>query len=320
MIGIRPPWYFLGDEFSWQGWRHEGARRILPPRRIARRWSWRCWLHRPGTAEPEFVLIESAWENFRRLPERFSRPLELARALQREGIPVVFWNKEDPVHFERFLPIALASDVVLTTDADCLPRYREAGFRGPLEVMTFPVQPAIHRQYLPKDPDRSLFFAGTWRPHHEERQAGFHDLVLPALEYGLEIFARGGDWPEQCRPHVVGTLPYLDLLVRSSAYAIGLSVSSVKNSPTMFPRRVVEMAMADVLVLSDRCRALTERFPEIPQTDGPRHTRELIAYYLRNAAERREINAAVRQRILRESTYERQYFRLRELALASRNR
>ncbi|HEV8632608.1 MAG TPA: glycosyltransferase [Thermoanaerobaculia bacterium] len=314
----RPPWFVLADEFSWQGWRHEGAQRIRPPRRLAHRRSWRRWLHRPEAYQPELVLIESAWEGFRRLDDRFTLPVSLARALRAAGVPVIFWNKEDPLHFERFLPIAQASDIVLTSDAACIGRYREAGCRGPVEVLTFPVQPTIHRQYLPKDEAHPVFFAGTWRPHHSERQQGFRDLILPALDHGLHIFSRRGEWPLECRPRIVGSFPYLELLVRTSAYPIALSISSVKDSPTMFPRRVVEMVMANILVISDRCRAIGELFPEIPQSDGPARTHELIAHFRQRPGERQAIVDAVKARLFRESTYEKQYFRLRDLARGPR--
>ena len=42
------------------------------------------------------------------------------------GIPTVFWNKEDPPHFDDFIGAAKEFDFVFTTDADCVPMYREA--------------------------------------------------------------------------------------------------------------------------------------------------------------------------------------------------
>ena len=38
----------------------------------------------------------------------------------------MFWNKEDPVSFDLFLPAAKAFDIVLTTDADMIDGYRRA--------------------------------------------------------------------------------------------------------------------------------------------------------------------------------------------------
>lgn len=336
------PWYLLADEFSWQGWRHEGASRILPPQTLhnlkpwrrafvrplmmsaelikmrLRNQRWRHLLNKPATEQPRYLLIESAWQNFSKPAELLSRPIELARAFRSAGIPVVFWNKEDPPHFEKFLPVALNCDIILTTDKNCVDRYRNAGFRGLVDTMCFPAQPQIHYQYLAKDAEKKLFFAGTLRPRYKERVQGFENLILPALEFGLHIFSRTGKWPDPCQPHIVGSYPYLELIEKYSAYTIGLNISSVKNSPTMFPRRIVEMPMANIFVISDNCSALTALFPEIPQSASPKRTKELLTYYLRCERERTEIIEELRKKIMEDYTYQKQQARISDMAQSLR--
>ncbi len=121
-------WELLADPFSWEGWRHEGALRVYPPRGLLRTWNWKKRLKSPPVGEVEFLLIESAWEFFKRRNDRYTQPIELAKAYRSAGIPVVYWNKEDPICFEEFHPCALACDIILTTDRNAIPMYRKAGF------------------------------------------------------------------------------------------------------------------------------------------------------------------------------------------------
>lgn len=290
-------WQVLADEFSWQAWKREGAERVLPPKGLRNTWRWKRLLANPPVAEVEFLLVESAWENFRRREDRFSVPIQLVQAYRQAGIPVIFWNKEDPLHFDRFLPLATACDIVLTTDADSVLRYREAHSQAIVDTMLFAAQPDLHRQYYEKEADKRIFFAGTLRSHHDDRMVGFNQLIRPAVDVGLHIFSRKGSWPEDCQACVVGSHPYLRLLREYSRYSIGLNISSIKDSPTMFPRRVVEMPMANIFVVSDRCRALEELFPEIPQSHSASQTRDILGHFLTHEAERAELLTALKTRI-----------------------
>ncbi len=41
------------------------------------------------------------------------------------NIPTVFWNKEDPIHYDRFIETAKRFDYVYTTDLNRVPNYIE---------------------------------------------------------------------------------------------------------------------------------------------------------------------------------------------------
>ena len=83
----------------------------------------------------DFVFVESAWNgNSRRLEvqahwafgagDRTSSNCSPNAVV--EGLPTVFWNKEDPPHFEDFLPLAKLVDVVFTSDVRLVTEYRSA--------------------------------------------------------------------------------------------------------------------------------------------------------------------------------------------------
>lgn len=311
----RNPWHVVCDPFSWHGWQPEGAVRIEGPDRDPE--AWERQVRRPP--DTGFLLVESVWEDFYQ-SDKFAELTRLIQAFRREGIPVFFWAKEDPPHFQEFLPLALWCDAIATTDEDCVSRYRAAGFKGDVELMTFPVQPEVHKPYFPKNPDKRVFFAGAGRFDHPDRAAALEYLIRPALALGCtDLFARRnltvdrGSWPADCQRYIVGELPYEELLREVSRYTLGLSISSAPYSASMYPRRIVELPMADVMVISDNCRAVRRYFPEIPAVEYSTQTRDTILYFLKNVAERKQRLESLKQRILERHTYARALASLRSL-------
>ena len=111
-------------------------------------------------------------------------PLDLAAAPLRElvawckeqGIPTVFWNKEDPPNYERFIETAKLFDRVFTVDVDCVPRYVKDLGHDRVEVLPFAAAPRIHNPIAA--PDGRTFdiaFAGTY---FAEKHPVVHNLVI----------------------------------------------------------------------------------------------------------------------------------------------
>lgn len=302
---FRKKWHVLCDEFSWAGWQHENAVRIRGIDADPALWE-KIISNPPQT---DFLLVESVWEDFHK-SYRTTELIKLIRAFKKSGVRVFFWNKEDPAHFETYLKAALECDAVLTTASEKCAGYRAAGFKGPIEVLTFPVQPRIHKRYGSKEKHKQVFFAGSPWFHHPERLAAYHYFLFPALELGcVDLYARKSSstsrasWPEECQKHILGELPYPDMLRESSKYALGLSLSCCPRSETMYPRRIVEIPMSGTLVISDTNRAVQKLFPEIPQVSCAEETRKVLSYFLKNSREREARLESLRRTILKKHTY-----------------
>lgn len=309
MSFFKKKWFVLCDEFSWHGWKHEGAQRVMGPDISSL--AWEALICDPPRAK--FFLIESAWQNFYQeghsIKHQFPR---LIKALKGRKIPVVFWNKEDPMHYERFSPFAMQCDLIYTSDIDCIPRYMASGYAGKIKCLPFPVQPKIHRPYFRKELAKKVFFAGRYTDQHEGRRRRYETFLKPAIQTGLvDIFARttkfvdASSWPAEMQSSIVGSLEYEDLIKEYTKYSIGLSISSVSDSLTMFPRRVVEMTMGNILVISDQNEAISRLFPEIPQAADGNSVVQLIHYFLNHAKERQEVIKKTQRRILKNHTYRR---------------
>ncbi|MQA84666.1 MAG: methyltransferase domain-containing protein [Streptosporangiales bacterium] len=261
------------DEFSATALRYEW-RQVEPGRA-----DWREVLERE---QPWLLFVESTWQgNGGRWTGQLEGPKAPGRELRElvswcrgRGIPTVFWNKEDPSNFDRFLEAAKLFDWVFTVDGDCIPRYREALGHDRIRVLPFAAQPRLHNPIsLPGGRRYGVAFGGMYFSHrHPERAEQMRTLLEPAREFGLHIFSRhlGGDsryqFPSEYDGHVVGSLPYRRMLAAYRSYRVFLNVNSVTESPTMCARRIFELSACGTPILSGHSRAIEEMFGDLVAT------------------------------------------------------
>ncbi|MEU7893764.1 glycosyltransferase [Nonomuraea sp. NPDC049152] len=235
---------------------------------------------------PDLLFCESAWHGNQgrwryqmtgtNAPKQELRDLiEWCRA---EGVPTVFWNKEDPPNFDFFIDTARLFDYVFTCDGDMVPKYREVLGHDRVDVLQFAAQPRVHNPIQQKQGRlHDVVFAGMYfRDKHPERREQMETVIDPIRELGLHIFARNGSvddkyaWPEKYEPHIVGELPYDQMLAAYRMYKVFLNVNSVLDSPTMCARRVFELSACATPVVSGWSRAIEETFgPLVPIAREP---------------------------------------------------
>ena len=219
---------------------------------------------------PAFLLVESAWVGNEGLWRGLivhnqsldTNPLrDLVEHCRTKGIPTVFWNKEDPPNFDFFVAAAKLFDVIFTSDADCIPHYREVCGHDRIHAMPFAAQPRIHNPGRSGDwPRYPVCFAGSWKGDaYEERTESITVLLDPAIRRGLHIMDRNLArrdtrpnlrFPERYRDVIKGSLPYPQMLAAYRCYDVMLNANSVTDSPTMFSRRVFESLACGTPVVS----------------------------------------------------------------------
>ncbi|NUP00467.1 MAG: glycosyltransferase, partial [Nonomuraea sp.] len=254
--------------------------------RMAFRYEWdqiefglKDWPEIFAEKRPDLLFCESAWHGnqgrWRYQMTGTNAPKEPLRDLvawcRSEGIPTVFWNKEDPPNFDFFIDTAKLFDYVFTCDGDMVPKYREVLGHDRVDVLQFAAQPRVHNPIQQKQGRlHDVVFAGMYfRDKHPERREQMETVLDPVRELGLHIFARNGEvdekyaWPEKYRPHIVGELPYDQMLAAYRMYKVFLNVNSVLDSPTMCARRVFELSACATPVVSGWSRAIEETFGEL---------------------------------------------------------
>ena len=259
----RPTVAAILDTFTEYSLRHEVDLVLMSPK------SWRTQLER---RRPVCLFVESAWRGnngvwqnrivgYESLEDNLLR--EMLEYCRSNGIPTVFWNKEDPPHFDNFLGAAREFDYVFTSDADCIPRYREALGHDRVYILPFAAQPRLHNPSREADwPRYPVCFAGSWvSSRYPGRAETLRVLLDGGMSHGLHIFDRnlsrmdfGSDYrfPEQYNEAIKGTLTYDEMLTAYRCYDVMLNVNTITESPTMFARRIFEsLACGTPVVSSD---------------------------------------------------------------------
>ena len=259
------------------------------------------WKRQLERAQPTFLLVESAWSGnngewrylLTNYKSRDVNPLrDLVKHCREHGLTTVFWNKEDPPNFEVFIDAAKEFDFVFTTDADCIPKYKEICGHDRVYLMAFACQPRLHNPCRDKSwPRYPVCFAGSWMEKYSERRRSLDDLLEPALAFGLHIFDRnfkvnGYDsrylFPDRYQSAIKGSLDYEHMLTAYRCYDVMMNVNTVTDSRTMFSRRVFESLACGTPVISTDSvglRAMLGGYVRITRNsqDTTSHLNELLA-------------------------------------------
>lgn len=228
----------------------------------------------------DLLIVESAWVGnngswHRKVgwysEDEISDLEALVNACRERNIPSLFYNKEDPVHFNRFSKTSALFDHVFTTDAGCIPRYEalESSLIQSVDSIQFAAQPDVHHPYNTKLQDRNdVAFAGTYYAGKYPERCKKMDMLFDAsVEHGLVIYDRQSDggnpqyiFPERFREHIHEKLEYQDMLKKHREHMVFLNVNSVEDSPTMAARRIFEIPASGACLVSGPGLAVREVF------------------------------------------------------------
>lgn len=255
------------DEFTESSYRPECQLLQLSPQH---------WQQEMARFKPDLLFIESAWfgkdgQWERKVGHKSNELLELVAWCNERKIPTLLWNKEDPVHFETFIHTAKLVDYVFTTDIDCIHRYKEALGHERVYLLPFACQPLIHNpieKYTRKD---AFCFAGAYYTRYPERTRDLGNFIVSLPEFRpVEIFDRNYykddpnyKFPEEYRPFIVGNLPFEEIDKAHKGYRYAINLNSIKQSQSMFARRVYELLGSNTITLSNYARGISLMFGEL---------------------------------------------------------
>jgi SAM-dependent methyltransferase/glycosyltransferase involved in cell wall biosynthesis len=275
--------------------------------------------------EPDMLLVESAWRgndgSWQYKIASYEKPMgdelaQLVKDCKSRGIPTVFWNKEDPSNFNRFIDKAGLFDYVFTSDSDCIPKYKKRLKHNRIFPLAFAAQPKIHNPLASEKRDQNVCFAGAYYGiDHDERRLDMDLILKPALDYGLHIYDRqhglAGYLAEQFRfpdiyqPAIKGRLEYEGMLRAYKKYKVFLNVNSVKTSPTMFSRRVFELLACGTPVISAYAKGIEKMLGRdvVLITKSEEETRKHLESLLRDEKVWAQMSARGIRAVLESHTY-----------------
>ena len=296
------------DEFTFNSFRHECNLLQLSPH---------DWKRELEQFKPDLVFIESAWKGKDDLWERkisncTSELVEMVQFCHENKIQTMFWNKEDPVHFDTFIPVAKIVDHVFTTDIDCVPRYKKEVGHNNVYLLPFAAQPLKHNPieiYKRKD---AFNFAGSYYLRYPERQRDFESLIEAVKKFkAVDIYDRNFDnphphyqFPEKYKSMILGRLPFEDIDKAYKGYRYGINMNTIKQSQSMFARRVFELLASNTVVVSNFSRGMRQLFGELViSSDDSGQLASLLGKLCNNEEYYRKLRLLGLRKVMSEHTY-----------------
>lgn len=270
------------DEFTYNSFSPEARLIPLEPTN---------WREQLEANPPDLFLCESAWAGVDSRARPWRGKVYASKNFPREnrtdligiiehcrdlGVPTVFWNKEDPAHYDDrihdFVATALLFDHIFTTAEECVERYRSDYGHPSVHTLPFATQPRHFNpiEYSKRSDD--VIFAGSWYAQHPDRCAAMNDILDGIVDSGrgLQIYDRQSEnddpnheWPIKYRPLVRPGVTHVEMASLYKASAVALNINTVTDSQTMFARRVFELMSSNTLVLSNYSVGMEAMFGEL---------------------------------------------------------
>jgi|GEM_PF-3517553 len=255
------------DEFTHTSFKYECEITQLTPEN---------WLEEITACNPDMLFIESAWRGKddlwrSRVHEPHPDLRDIIDYCNRNNIPTIFWNKEDPVHFDHFLLLAGQCDHVFTTDLNCVDRYKEVIGHSNVHLLPFACQPQTTNPLEKYVRQNAVAFAGSYVPRYKERTKDLATVIGALRPHtNIDIYDRnygkdiaGYKFPPDLNELVVGSLAFTHIDKAYRGYRYAINMTSVKDSPTMFARRVFELLASNTLVISNYSPAISDFFGDL---------------------------------------------------------
>jgi spore maturation protein CgeB/chromosome segregation ATPase len=276
--------------------------------------NWRVELE---VCKPDLLFIESAWrgkdEQWGGRVSHCSVEVQgIVQWCRAKHIPTAFWNKEDPSHFDTFLSTAKLFDHVFTTDIDCIHRYKASLGHERVYLLPFACQPAAHNPLETYERKDAFCFAGAYYIRYPERTRDLANFVMELPTFRpLEIYDRNFgknnpnyQFPEEYRQYIVGTLPFEQIDKAYKGYRYAINLNSIKQSQSMFARRVFELLACNTVTISNFSRGLRLLFGDLVITsDSGSEVVRRLSIVADNDQHYRKFRLAGLRKVLQEHTY-----------------
>ncbi len=233
----------------------------------------------------DFFMCESSWNgnsgNWKSKINNKTINKELLCILnqcKKKNIPSIFFNKEDPVSFDLYIDTAKHFDIIITTDVNCISKYKEIT-NSNIFVMPFTIDPLSINNIGRNNDNNKSFFAGSFKYNlSEERKKNTNLLLNKFIDNKNEMYLFDRSLNKKQREDFYNNMYTLNMFAPKYNKYIHECISheklldvhlnlnwcgnlnTVTDSDTMFARRVLEASIMKNSILTDYSRGVYKNF------------------------------------------------------------
>lgn len=232
----------------------------------------------------DLVLVVSSWRGIDEAWQYLANPKGAKREIlnnlldryNEAGIPTIFYSKEDPVNYERFVSIAEHCNYIYTSAEEMIEVYKKDTGNDNVDFLQFSINPKYHnpigKDFSNKSVHNQVVFAGSWMKKYPVRNKETKDIFDGVIESrkSLNIIDRNFNrvlldyqFPYKYTPYISKTIDHENLMKLHKATSWGINLNSVKYSSTMFANRVYELQAMGNLIISNYSMGVNNKFPYI---------------------------------------------------------
>ena len=255
------------DEFTYKSYKEECLIDQL---------STHTWKQQLDAFKPDILFIESAWRGFndewdRKVATLSDELLGIIEWCNENNIPTMFWNKEDPIHFQTFINLSQKVDYVFTTDVDCIERYKLFLKHNNVFWLPFAAQTLVNNPIEKYQREDAFCFAGAYYVKYPERTEDLNNFVgkfskqKPVVIYDRNYYKDDENYkfPSKFEFFIKGNLPYDEIDKAYKGYNYSINLNSIKQSQSMFARRVFEVLASNTMLVSNYSKGVRSIFGDL---------------------------------------------------------
>lgn len=254
------------DEFTWKSYSPEANMIQLVPEN---------WRNQLDSFCPDLIFVESAWRGIddkwtnvvHKMPDELMGILSWAKG---HGVPTVFWNKEDPIHFDTFKSVASLFDFIFTYDFNCVQKYKGITGRDNAFFLPMAVQPRMFNPIEKYERKDAFCFAGSYYRRYPERMKDLDGYIhvfsafKPVEIYDRQYGKNDPNYmmPQEYAPYIKGNLPYDQIDKAYKGYTVSINLNSIKQANSI-ARRVFELLACNTVTVSNYSYGVVKGFGDL---------------------------------------------------------
>ena len=267
---------FIGDEFT-----YNSLNNIVNVKYISKK-----DVHNIDIDSYDALFCESTWDGMDNTwryafnlykVNKYSKELKyIITEFKKKNKTCIFYNKEDPIHYDKFYNSAELFDIIVTTSKRCIKKYKDNYPEKKILNLPFLCNPIIHNPIGNKK-EKTIYFIGGFYNHLTGRTTQINKLFTEVISnnYNLAIINRHYFFPkitrqinnfiqhqnkyEISREFKQFEYPSVTHLEAVSIYKnslFHLNINTITDCKTMSSRRLIELLACGCNVFSNNSKSI----------------------------------------------------------------